>query len=121
VRTAFERNGNPTAVLDTHEAAAYLAIKEWTLHRLIRDGDLPHTTDAGGPRSHEEAQGGGMSTQRYIIVHKKRAGSNEKTGGPDHVRPLLVRLMGGVPLDLVERDLVHAYQKTLKAKKKDTP
>jgi len=40
----FERGyGLPTAVLDVHEAAAYLAIDEGTVYRLARTGELPHT------------------------------------------------------------------------------
>lgn len=38
----FERDGRPTAVLDTPEAAAYLAVSETTLRRMVRRGDLPH-------------------------------------------------------------------------------
>ena len=38
----FERDGLPTAVLDTREAAAYLAVAESTLRRMVRRGDLPH-------------------------------------------------------------------------------
>ena len=38
----FERNGLPTAVLDAREAAAYLAVAESTLRRMVRRGDLPH-------------------------------------------------------------------------------
>lgn len=41
--TAFERNGLPTAVLDVREAAAYLALTEQTLYRMVRRGALPHT------------------------------------------------------------------------------
>jgi excisionase family DNA binding protein len=40
--TKFERDGLPTAVLDTREAAAYLAVSEATLRRMVRRGDLPH-------------------------------------------------------------------------------
>lgn len=39
----FLRAGKLTAVLDAHEASAYLGISETTLHRMIRRGDLPHT------------------------------------------------------------------------------
>jgi excisionase family DNA binding protein len=39
----FERGGLPTAVLDVHEAAAYLAVKEATVYELVRAGELPHT------------------------------------------------------------------------------
>lgn len=38
----FERFGMPTAVLDVHEAAAYLAVTEGTVYRLARGGTLPH-------------------------------------------------------------------------------
>ncbi len=38
----FERDGLPTAVLDAREAAAYLAVAESTLRRMVRRGDLPH-------------------------------------------------------------------------------
>lgn len=41
-RPRFERDGKPTAVLDTLEAAAYLGVSEPTLRRLIRDGEVPH-------------------------------------------------------------------------------
>lgn len=41
--TKFERHGLPTAVLDVHEAAAYLAVDEQTVYRLVRRGELPHT------------------------------------------------------------------------------
>ena len=39
----FEREGLPTAVLDVHEAAAYLAVKEATVYELVRRGELSHT------------------------------------------------------------------------------
>lgn len=39
----FERNGYPTAVLDIREAAAYLAVTDTTLRRMIRRGEIPHT------------------------------------------------------------------------------
>lgn len=39
-RPRFERDGKPTAVLDTLEAAAYLGVSEPTLRRLIRDGEV---------------------------------------------------------------------------------
>jgi excisionase family DNA binding protein len=39
----FDRHGLPTAVFDVHEAAAYLAVSETTLHRMLRRGELPHT------------------------------------------------------------------------------
>jgi len=39
----FERDGFPTAVLDVHEAAAYLAVTPGTVYRLVRSGELPHT------------------------------------------------------------------------------
>ena len=42
-RTPLERRGYPTAVLDTHEAAAYLAVDEKTVYKLVREGALPHT------------------------------------------------------------------------------
>ena len=38
----FERDGHPTAVLDAREAAAYLAVSETTLRRMVRRGELPH-------------------------------------------------------------------------------
>ena len=41
--TKFERDGLPTAVLDAHEAAAYLAVGTQTVYRLVRGGRLPHT------------------------------------------------------------------------------
>ena len=41
--TKFERDGRPTAVLDAHEAAAYLAVSRDTLRRMVQRGDLPHT------------------------------------------------------------------------------
>ena len=41
--TKFERDGLPTAVLDGHEAAAYLAVDVQTVYRLVRRGTLPHT------------------------------------------------------------------------------
>lgn len=41
-RPRFERDGKPTAVLDTLEAAAYLGVSEPTLRRLIREGEVPH-------------------------------------------------------------------------------
>ena len=41
--TTFERNGHPTAVLDAHEAAAYLAVSRDTLRRMTKRGELPHT------------------------------------------------------------------------------
>ena len=37
------RNGHPTAVLDSREASAYLAVSESTLYRMVRDGEIPHT------------------------------------------------------------------------------
>lgn len=37
------RYGRPTAVLDSREAAAYLAISERGLYRLVQAGELPHT------------------------------------------------------------------------------
>ncbi len=40
---ALSRNGHPTAVLDSHEAAAYLAVSEASLYRLVRSGEVPHT------------------------------------------------------------------------------
>jgi len=40
--TKFERDGLPTAVLDARETAAYLAVSETTLRRMVRRGDLPH-------------------------------------------------------------------------------
>ena len=42
-QTKFERNGRPTAVLDAHEAAAYLVVSRDTLRRMIQRGELPHT------------------------------------------------------------------------------
>lgn len=39
----LERNGLPTAVLDTREAAAYLAVTKATVYALVRSGELPHT------------------------------------------------------------------------------
>lgn len=39
----LERHGLLTAVLDAHEAAAYLAVKLGTLYTLVRSGELPHT------------------------------------------------------------------------------
>jgi len=39
---AFERFGLPTAVLDVHEAAAYLAVTSGTVYRLVRSGELAH-------------------------------------------------------------------------------
>lgn len=41
--TGFERNGFPTAVLDVREGAAYLAVTDVTLRRMIRRGEIPHT------------------------------------------------------------------------------
>jgi len=38
----FERFGLPTAVLDVHEAAAYLAVTSGTVYRLVRSGELAH-------------------------------------------------------------------------------
>jgi len=38
----FERDGLPTAVLDARETAAYLAVAESTLRRMVRRGELPH-------------------------------------------------------------------------------
>ena len=38
----FERDGLPTAVLDAREAAAYLALSEATVRRMVRRGDVPH-------------------------------------------------------------------------------
>lgn len=38
----FERDGLPTAVLDVREAAAYLAVAESTVRRMVRRGELPH-------------------------------------------------------------------------------
>jgi excisionase family DNA binding protein len=38
----FERDGFPTAVLDAREAAAYLAVAESTIRRMVRRGELPH-------------------------------------------------------------------------------
>lgn len=38
----FERDGTPTAVLDARETAAYLALSETTLRRLVKSGDIPH-------------------------------------------------------------------------------
>jgi excisionase family DNA binding protein len=38
----FERYGLPTAVLDVHEAAAYLAVTSGTVYRLVRSGELAH-------------------------------------------------------------------------------
>lgn len=38
----FERYGNPTAVLDVREAAAYLALSVSTVWRMVRNGTLPH-------------------------------------------------------------------------------
>lgn len=39
----FEREGLPTAVLDVREAAAYLALGQEAVRRLVRRGALPHT------------------------------------------------------------------------------
>ena len=39
----LERDGHPTAVLATHEAAAYLALTTGTLYTMVRAGELPHT------------------------------------------------------------------------------
>lgn len=38
----FVRDGMPTAALDLQEAAAYLAVSENTIRRLVESGDLPH-------------------------------------------------------------------------------
>jgi len=38
----FERYGLPTAVLDVHETAAYLAVTSGTVYRLVRSGELAH-------------------------------------------------------------------------------
>ncbi len=38
----LERHGLPTAVLDAREAAAYLAVSETTLRRMVRRGEVPH-------------------------------------------------------------------------------
>lgn len=38
----LERGGLPTAVLDPREAAAYLAVSEMTLRRMVARGELPH-------------------------------------------------------------------------------
>lgn len=38
----LERYGNPTAVLDVREAAAYLAVSVSTVWRMVRNGTLPH-------------------------------------------------------------------------------
>lgn len=40
---ALERAGYPAAVLDAHEAAAFLAVTEGTLYKLIGAGEFPHT------------------------------------------------------------------------------
>jgi excisionase family DNA binding protein len=40
--TKFERDGLPTAVLDAREAAAYMAVAESTVRRMVRRGELPH-------------------------------------------------------------------------------
>lgn len=42
-KTKFERNGLPTAVLDSTEAAAYLATTRDNLYRMVRKGEVPHT------------------------------------------------------------------------------
>jgi excisionase family DNA binding protein len=41
-RPKFERDGHPTAVLCARETAAYLAVSESTVQRMVRRGDLPH-------------------------------------------------------------------------------
>jgi excisionase family DNA binding protein len=43
LRTKFERDGLPTAVLDAVEASAYLAVRKETLYRMVRGGEIPHT------------------------------------------------------------------------------
>ncbi len=43
VSMKFERHGVPTAVLDVHEAAAYLGVSEVTLYRLVRRREVPYT------------------------------------------------------------------------------
>ena len=42
ITAKFERDGLPTAVLDAREAAAYLALSQSTIGRMVRRGDLPH-------------------------------------------------------------------------------
>lgn len=42
IKTPFEREGLPTAVMDAREAAAYLAVKVGTIYRMVRAGELPH-------------------------------------------------------------------------------
>ncbi len=42
-RVGFQRDGSPTAVMDSREAAAYLAVSTYTLRRMVRRGELPHT------------------------------------------------------------------------------
>ncbi len=42
-KTRFERDGMATVVLDVEETAAYLAVSEITLRRMVRDGEILHT------------------------------------------------------------------------------
>ena len=41
-KTKFEREGLPTVVMDTREAAAYLAISDRVLYDMARAGEIPH-------------------------------------------------------------------------------
>ena len=73
----FERGaGKPTAVLDVHEAAAYLAVTEGTVYRLARAGELPHVRIGRAVRFRVEDLDRYLEerTSRTWTAHGRRAG-----------------------------------------------
>ncbi len=74
---AFERHGHPTAVLDARETAAYLAVSEATVRRMVARGELPHVRLGVGLRVRL------IDLDEYLAarVSRKWAPAKERTRG----------------------------------------
>lgn len=83
-RALFERQGMATAVLDTREAAAYLAVEPPTVYRLARSGELPHVRVGRSLRFRVE------DLNRYL---EERTSRNWTPHGKERLSPQS-RLMG---------------------------